>query len=58
SIVRCITQKLFVYGLGRGLTYKDRVAVDQVVMSFKNGQINLADILFKVIQSKPFQFSN
>ena len=57
SIVRCITQKLFVYGLGRGLSYKDRIAVDQVVASFGKGQVNFADLLFQVFESQPFQFT-
>jgi hypothetical protein len=57
SIVRCITQKLFVFGLGRGLTYKDRIAVDQVVASFGKGQVNFADLLFQVFESQPFQFT-
>ena len=56
SIVRCITQKLFVYGIGRGLTYKDRKAVDQVVASFEEDQVNFADLLFQVLESQPFQF--
>jgi hypothetical protein len=56
SIVRCITQKLFVYGIGRGLTYKDRKAVDQVVASFEEDQVNFADLLFQVFVSQPFQF--
>lgn len=57
SIIRCLTQKLFTYGLGRGLTYKDRVSVDEVLTHFQKDQINLADLLYKVIESKPFQFS-
>ena len=57
SIVRCITQKLFVYGIGRGLTYKDRKAVDQVVASFEKDQVNFADLLFQVFVSQPFQFT-
>ena len=57
SIVRCITQKLLVYGIGRGLTYKDRKAVDQVVASFEKDQVNFADLLFQVFVSQPFQFT-
>ena len=57
AISRCLTQKLFVYGLGRGLTFKDRVAVDEVIGTGKKEKPKLADLIFKVIQSKPFQFS-
>ena len=57
AITRCLTQKLFVYGLGRGLTYRDRLAVDEVIKDGEDEQINLADLLLKVIQSKPFQYA-
>ena len=57
AISRCLTQKLFIYGLGRGLTFKDRVAVDEVIGTGKQEKPKLADLIFKVIQSKPFQFS-
>ena len=57
AISRCLTQKLFIYGLGRGLTFKDRVAVDEVIGAGKQEKPKLADLIFKVIQSKPFQFS-
>ena len=57
ALHRCITQKLLVYGLGRGLSYKDRLTIDEVLASFANDQINFADLLFKIIASKPFQFS-
>jgi hypothetical protein len=58
SLIRCITQKFFVYGLGRGLNYRDREAVDNVVGSLGEEQVNFADLLFEVLKSKPFQFSN
>ena len=45
------------YGLGRGLTYRDRLAVDEVIKDGEDEQINLADLLLKVIQSKPFQYA-
>jgi len=46
-----------VYGLGRGLTCKDRLAVDQVIEVGEDDQVNLADLILKVIQSKPFQYA-
>ena len=57
AIYRCLTQKLFVYGLGRGLTFKDRVAVDEVIKIGESGPIKLADLVYQVIQSKPFQYA-
>ena len=57
AINRCITQKLLVYGLGRGLTFKDRPVVDDIIKVGKEGKMNLADLVFEVIKSKPFHFS-
>ena len=57
AINRSLTQKLLIYGLGRGLTYKDRLAVDEIISIEKQDKIKLADLIFKVIESKPFQFS-
>ena len=57
AIIRCLAQKLLIYGIGRGLTFKDRVVVDDVIRIGKQEEIKLADLVFKVIQSKPFQLS-
>ena len=57
AIIRCLAQKLLIYGIGRGLTFKDRVVVDDVISIGKQEEIKLADLVFKVIQSKPFQLS-
>ena len=57
AINRCLAQKLLVYGLGRGLTYKDRVAVDNIVGHNLQEKIKLGDLVLKIIQSNPFQFS-
>ena len=57
AINRCLAQKLLIYGLGRGLTYKDRLAIDEIIDHGEQESVKLADLVFKVIQSKPFQFS-
>ena len=43
--------------MGRGLTYKDRLAIDEIIDNGEQERVKLADLVFKVIQSKPFQFS-
>ena len=57
AIHRCLTQKLLIYALGRGLTFKDRTAVNEVIKVEKGGQIKLADLIIEVIRSKPFQYA-
>ncbi|MEC8355310.1 MAG: DUF1592 domain-containing protein [Verrucomicrobiota bacterium] len=55
AIVRCIIKKLLTYGLGRGLTYKDRALVDDILSNFSGKDVLLADLLFAVIESESFQ---
>ena len=55
AIVRCIIKKLLTYGLGRGLTYKDRTLVDDILSNFSDKDVLLADLLFAVIKSDSFQ---
>ena len=55
AIVRCIIKKLLTYGLGRGLTYKDRALVDDILANFSDKDVLLADLLFAVIESESFQ---
>ena len=57
AIKRCLAQKLLIYGLGRGLTYKDRLAIDEIIDHGEQESVKLADLVFNVIQSRPFQFS-
>ena len=42
---------------GEVLLTKDRLAVDEIISIEKQDKIKLADLIFKVIESKPFQFS-
>jgi hypothetical protein len=46
---------LLTYGLGRGLTYKDRALVDDILSNFSGKDVLLADLLFAVIKSESFQ---
>ena len=52
---RCVTEKLFVYALGRGLEYYDDVAVDRIVekLDLEGGRFSV--LLDGVISSAPFQ---
>ncbi len=52
---RCITEKLMVYALGRGLDYHDENTVDSIVekLDAQNGRSRV--LINAVIQSAPFQ---
>ena len=58
AMVRCIIKKLLTYGLGRGLNYKDRALVDDILSDFSGKDVLLADLLFAVIESESFQNGN
>ncbi len=52
---RCVTEKLFVYALGRGLEYYDDVEVDKIVESLDREGGRFSVLLGGVVRSAPFQ---
>ncbi len=52
---RCVTEKLFVYALGRGLEYYDEVAVNTIVEKLDREGGRFSVLLYEVINSAPFQ---
>lgn len=52
---RCLTEKLFVYALGRGLDYHDVQAVDEVVARLDAAGGRPSVLLTGIIDSAPFQ---
>lgn len=51
----CLTEKLMVYALGRGLEYYDSEAVDQIVKRLEDNDGKFSALLMGVIESAPFQ---
>jgi Protein of unknown function (DUF1588)/Protein of unknown function (DUF1585) len=52
---RCLTEKLLVYALGRGLEYYDVQAVDEIVARLEKSGGHPSGLLIGVIESTPFQ---
>jgi Protein of unknown function (DUF1592)/Protein of unknown function (DUF1588)/Protein of unknown function (DUF1587)/Protein of unknown function (DUF1585)/Protein of unknown function (DUF1595)/Planctomycete cytochrome C len=52
---RCLTEKLLVYALGRGLEYNDVEAVDRIVARLEQERGRFSALLTGVIESAPFQ---
>jgi len=52
---RCLTEKMLIYAIGRGLDYYDEYTVDQIVeqLDQKNGRFSA--LLMGIIESAPFQ---
>ncbi|MEZ6079312.1 MAG: DUF1592 domain-containing protein [Pirellulaceae bacterium] len=52
---RCLTEKLLIYALGRGLEYSDTEAVDQIVARLEQDEGRAMSLVMRVIESVPFQ---
>ncbi len=52
---RCLAEKLLTFGLGRGLEYYDKCAVDDIVAATRSGQDRFSALVLAVVRSDPFQ---
>jgi len=50
-----MTEKLFTYGLGRGLTYRDMPVVRAIVQGAAAHEYRFSSIVLGIVQSRPFQ---
>lgn len=55
NFLRTLTEKLMVYGIGRGLEYYDRCAIDKILLRATQQDNRFQDLLFEIINSDPFQ---
>ena len=58
DFVRCVTEKLLTYALGRGLEYYDMPTVDSITerMVDENGKVGTGkQLILEIVQSVPFQ---
>ncbi len=55
QFVRCLTEKLLTYSLGRGLEYYDKCAVDKIVTDLKQHDMKFMALLELIVLSDPFQ---
>lgn len=52
---RCLAEKMLTYGLGRGLEYYDKCALDKIVAALNKNNYRFSTLLLEVVQSEPFQ---
>ncbi len=52
---RCLAEKLLTYGLGRGLEYYDRCAVDDICAATVRGENRFSSLVLAIVRSEPFQ---
>jgi hypothetical protein len=55
DFVRCLTEKMLIYALGRGLEYYDRCAVERITGELEKNDYRFSTLVLEIIRSDPFQ---
>lgn len=55
EFLRCLTEKMLTYALGRGLDYYDRPTVEGIVKNVEKGGGKFSTLVLEVTKSVPFQ---
>jgi hypothetical protein len=53
--IRCITEKMLTYALGRGLEYYDRCAVDDIIRAMERDNYRFSTLMLEIVRANPFQ---
>ncbi|MCA9191042.1 MAG: DUF1592 domain-containing protein [Planctomycetales bacterium] len=54
EFVRCVTEKLLTYALGRGLEYYDRCAVETILSEARAQDFRFSSVIQAIVRSDPF----
>ena len=55
QFLRCLTEKMLTYALGRGLEYYDRSTVDRIVAQLGAGGYRSSVLVTEIVKSDPFR---
>ncbi|MDA8743235.1 DUF1592 domain-containing protein [Rubripirellula amarantea] len=55
QFVRCLTDKMMIYAIGRGTEYYDKCAVDKIMADVRAKDYRFAYLIVGIIESDPFQ---
>ena len=55
DFVRCLSEKLLTYALGRGVEYYDVCAVDAIVAGTVKNKYKFSQLVLEIVKSDPFQ---
>jgi hypothetical protein len=55
QFVRCLTEKMLTYALGRGLEYYDRCAVERITSALPGQGYRFSALVLGIIKSVPFE---
>ena len=54
KFLRCITEKMLIYSLGRGLEYYDDCAIDEILEQMKQSDYKFSSLIIGITESAPF----
>ena len=55
DFVKCLTDKMLTYALGRGMDYFDRCALDQIAANLARHDYRFSRLVLEIVKSAPFQ---
>ena len=55
QFLRCLTEKMLTYALGRGLEYYDRPTIDRIVAQLEVGGYRSSVLITEIVKSDPFR---
>jgi len=56
KFIKCVTEKMMIFALGRGLEIHDRIAIMKIVDKVDRPNSTFQDLIYAVIESTPFQY--
>ena len=56
DFLRCVSEMMMTFALGRGLEFYDKPAVASVVKRLESGELRFSEAVLGVVHSVPFQF--
>ena len=56
KFIKCLTEKVMIYALARGMEFEDRISIMSIVDELKKPDAKYQDLLIAVIKSTPFQY--
>ncbi len=55
EFARCITEKLLIYAIGRGLEYYDQPAIEKILKELERSDYKFSVLMTQIVQSDPFR---
>ena len=54
AFVRCLTEKMLIYALGRGLNGADEPALQEIALKIEEDDFHFSSLILSIVQSDPF----